>query len=135
MIKTFNLKEFLFFGLAGVVGYLVDAGSTLLLAGTLGPYLARIPAFIGAASVTWLINRSTTFKHSDKRHDNLVKEYFHYLSIMIVGLIANYIVYAIAVKIIGQTTFAILLSVALGSLAGMVVNYFNSKKYIFTKKI
>jgi len=134
MKKTFQIKEFIYFGLAGFIGYLIDAGFTLVLADIVSPYLARIPAFIGAATATWLINRNFTFRHSNKRHNNVYKEYIHYLSIMVFGLIANYTVYAIAIIVLGHSTFSILASVAFGSLAGMLVNYFNSKSFIFTEK-
>lgn len=134
MSRIFNLKEFIVFGIAGVFGYGVDVICTLLLSNIVGPYIARIPAFIGAATATWIINRNITFNKINRVHDNLLKEYTHYVTLMLLGLIVNYTVYVITISMLGDGTYTIALSVALGSLAGMFVNYFNSKKYIFGNK-
>lgn len=127
-------KEILLFGIAGVLGYLVDVTLTYLLHDATGPYLARIPAFICAATTTWIFNRWLTFAATEKRHKSLWKEYLHYLSLMVFGLIVNYVVYAVSITILGNNKYSILICVALGSLAGMVVNYMNSKKHLYRSK-
>lgn len=128
-----NYKELLLFAGAGVLGYLADVATTLLLEGLLGVYAARIPAFVAAVTVTWIYNRNITFKSSESKHESLITEYFHYAGLMVFGLIVNYIVYAIAISVMPDSKYSIILSVALGSLAGMIVNYVNSKKFIFKK--
>lgn len=127
-------KEIAFFGVAGILGYLVDVALTTLFHPFVGPYLARVPSFIGAATITWLFNRTFTFAHTEKRHKSLRKEYLHYLGLMLFGLVSNYVVYAISITLISNTRYAIPLSVAFGSLAGMVVNYVNSKKHLYRTK-
>lgn len=122
------------FGSAGVLGYLADASVTLLLEEALGVYLARVPAFLAAATVTWVINRNYTFGKNSTRHNSLFKEYLHYLSVMIFGLMANYATYAVSITILkDRVDYAILLAIAMGSLAGMIFNFINSKKYIYNK--
>lgn len=128
-------KSFLLFAVSGVLGYLADLFITLLLGGLIGFYFSRIPAFIGATLVTWVFNRNITFKGKESNHDKLLLEYLHYASLMILGLVVNYIVYAACLYILPETIFSVAISVAAGSLAGMFVNYINSKKYIFNKKI
>ena len=132
-MKSIKLKELFWFGVAGFFGYLVDAGTTILLSGLMNVYLARIPAFIAAATVTWLFNRRVTFSSYSTKSDSIIKEYLHYVSLMIFGLLVNYLVYVIAVSLLPKSSYEILLSVAFGSLAGMLVNYLNSKRFIFTK--
>jgi len=128
-------KELLSFGVVGVLGYVVDVLITSLLHPLAGPYVARIPSFICAATVTWAFNRKLTFANTEKRHRSLLKEYLHYLGLMIFGLVVNYIVYAISITLIGgDKRYAIVSCVALGSLAGMVVNYMNSKKHLYRTK-
>lgn len=127
-------RELVFFGIAGVLGYLVDVTLTTLLHPLAGPYIARIPSFIGAATVTWLFNRTFTFAHAEKRHQSIWKEYLHYLGLMVFGLATNYAAYAISITFIGNNKYAIPLCVAIGSLAGMVVNYVNSKKHLYRTK-
>ena len=131
MIK---LKELFLFGVAGVIGYLGDVFTTLLLHGILGVYVARLPAFVVATTLTWIFNRNITFSVHRSHHESLIKEYFHYTSLMIFGLIVNYIVYAVSITIIGHGKFAIFICVGLGSLSGMAVNYLSSKKYLFNIK-
>ena len=128
-----KVKEPFLFGVAGVIGYLVDVLVTLLLAPVLGVYAARIPAFVAAATATWLVNRSVTFKAHTSKHQSLWREYVHYVSLMVFGLVVNYLVYVTAITIMKDMQYAIIISIALGSLSGMVVNFINSKKYIFNQ--
>lgn len=132
-MKSIKIKELFWFGVAGFFGYLVDAGITLLLSSFLGVYLARIPAFIAAATFTWLFNRMITFSGYSKKNSSIVKEYFHYVSLMVFGLLINYLVYVVSVSLLPKSNYEILLSVAFGSLAGMIVNYLNSKRFVFSK--
>jgi len=129
-MKKTIIKEIFVFGIAGVVAYLVDVSLTTLLEPYLGVYIARIPAFLAAATTTWVINRKITFRHRPSKYKNLLAEYGHYLSLMLVGAIVNYVAYAIAVTFI-QGDFKVVISVAIGSLAGMGVNFITSRKYIY----
>lgn len=131
--KNLNFKEILYFGIAGVIGYLVDVIVTLVLNPILGEYFARIPGFLAAATATWVFNRLFTFGKESSKHTNIFKEYLHYLSLMVFGLAVNYVTYVIAVSILIDNKWAIPISIAFGSLAGMTVNYLNAKKYIFNK--
>lgn len=127
-----RFKEISFFGLAGIIGYLIDVLATLLFVPLLGIYLARIPAFLLAATTTWVINRSVTFKSKRPQH-GLLKEYLHYLVVMLGGLVINYLVFAAAVTLLPNTTHSIFLAVAMGSLTGMLLNYSLSRRHIYKK--
>ncbi len=133
MLKSKKFRQLLLFGVAGVVGYVVDASITVLLEPHIGAYVARIPAFLMAATSTWMINRTFTFGAGSSRHTRIWKEYAHYLSIMTVGLAVNYISYAIAVSVLEPKPSNLLICVGIGSLAGMGVNFVLSKRYIFNR--
>lgn len=124
-------KELIYFGVAGVIGYLVDVTITIVSQPLLGAYFGRVPAFIAAATATWLFNRTLTFAAKNKVHESLFHEYFRYLGLMVFGLIVNYAVYALSITFLGRHNYAIFISVALGSLAGMSVNYLNSKRFLY----
>lgn len=126
------LVEAALFGVSGFVGYLVDSGVTTVLIYVMSPYLARIPGFISAATVTWFINRNITFKNRNKRYDKLYKEYLHYMSLMAAGAAVNYGTYAICVVLFGSFPLSTFVYVAIGSLAGMLVNFITSRKYVFS---
>jgi len=127
------VRQLFFFGLSGVAGYIVDASITVALKPHLGVYLARIPAFMAAATATWLINRNITFGKETSKHTSILKEYAHYLSLMLFGMAVNYGAYALSITLMPDIPHAVLICVAIGSLAGMVVNFFTSKKFIFNK--
>lgn len=133
LLQKLPVRQLFFFGISGVVGYIVDASITTVLDPSLGVYFARIPAFIAAATSTWLINRNLTFGKHTSRHTSLLKEYAHYLSLMIIGLTVNYAAYAVSITMFGHIPHAVLICVAIGSLSGMFVNFIVSKKFIFTK--
>ena len=127
-----KLTEIIHFGLAGVAGFISDYLTTLIFSLFVSPYIARLPAFISATITTWLLNRTYTFK--DKSHyASALKEYVHYTSLMLVGLLVNYSVYAVVYAFLSSSNGRLILSVAAGSLSGMAINYLLSKKYIYRK--
>lgn len=130
LIKKY--RSFLLFGCAGVLGYVVDLTITLLFGPLLGKYLARIPAFLGASFITWLFNRSITFKER-KVKKSLLIEWLHYVSLMLVGLTINYTVYIIVVHIIPTSIVNTAIAVACGSIAGMSMNFLSSSKLLYKK--
>jgi putative flippase GtrA len=127
-------KEFLIFGIVGTLGFLVDAGVLYLLKGSLGLYWARVPSFFCAATATWLLNRQFTFR-SRVSGVSIFQEYAKYFGLMLGGGAVNYLVYAIAVSLLPAASYLPLASVALGSIAGMFVNYFFARYFVFRRKL
>lgn len=125
-------REFVFFCIAGSIGFVIDVIVVSCLREALGVYGARIPSFLCAATGTWVFNRRYTFQGTVKR--NIWSEYVHYLSLMGVGGILNYVVYAAAISFLCDWQYGLLISVALGTGAGLVVNFLISKYYIFKPK-
>jgi putative flippase GtrA len=118
------------FGVGGVLGFLVDSGVLYaLLAAGLGPYAARVPSFLCAATATWLVNRYWTF--ADRRSDRGGAEWGRYVLAMVVGGALNYAVYALLVAQSDLVRAWPVLGVAAGSLAGMVVNFLSSWFLVF----
>ena len=127
-------KEFLIFGIVGTLGFLVDAGVLYLLKGSLGLYWARVPSFFCAATATWLLNRQFTFR-SRVSGVSIFQEYAKYFGLMLGGGAVNYLVYAIAVSLLPAAFYRPLASVALGSIAGMFINYFFARYFVFRRKL
>lgn len=132
-MKNHNIKEVLLFAVAGLLGYIVDVLVTIMLNEVVNPYIARIPGFVAAATATWLFNRNYTFGVNKSKYATIWKEYLHYVGLMTIGLMVNYAVYVLAVTMLPVSIYEIALSVAFGSLAGMAVNFINSKRYIFNQ--
>lgn len=123
-------KTVLFFACAGVFGYVVDVTVTLLFSPLTGEYLARAPAFIAASTSTWLINRKLTFSGRETEK-GLFSEWLHYMSLMLGGLLINYIGYAVVIYLLPRGVVSIAVAVGIGSLLGMTVNYLTSSKYLY----
>lgn len=122
-------REFLAFAVVGVIGFGVDVGVLYLLASALGWYGARVVSFLAAASATWVLNRSFTFK---SRHSgvSLLREYGRYLLTMLAGALVNYAAYALTLHWLSGR-LAPALGVALGSCAGLAVNFLSARHLVF----
>ena len=133
------MRSLLLFGVAGVLGLVVDAAVLYALAPWLGWYGARALSFWAAASATWAFNRRLTFSDAaaPASRGGVARQYLHYLAAMLVGGAVNYGVYALALARVPMPWFSPglkpLVCVALGSLAGMGVNYASSRWLIFRR--
>lgn len=126
------LRQIIFFGFAGVVGFAVDTLVLYLLKSAFGLYWARFFSFVAAVWVTWMINRHITF--TEKRYTHWYQELAYYFLCMTVGGVVNLATYMLLVS---QNTIIVqypIIGVAVGSLAGMIVNFLNSKFFIFKQK-
>lgn len=122
-------KEFLFFAIVGAVGFGVDLAVLYLVAPLLGWYGARVVSFVAAATTTWVLNRRYTFtaRASDA---SLLREYAHYLLTMLAGALVNYAVYVLTLHWLSGP-LAPAVGVALGSCAGLVVNFLSARYLVF----
>jgi len=123
-------RQFITFAVVGTVGMCVDLGVLYLLAPHLGWYVARVLSFIAAATTTWALNRSFTFA-TRRSGVSLVREYAHYLVTMLAGAAINYTVYAATLHWVGDSIFTPALGVALGSVAGLLVNFSSARQLVF----
>jgi putative flippase GtrA len=135
-------RQLLLFAVAGVIGLAVDMGVLYLLAPLLAHgfappfnwYAARVLSFICAATATWLFNRRFTF--AGARAASLWRQWLAYLSAMLGGAAVNYAVYVLALRLLAEPLglLAPAASVALGSLAGMGVNFLSARHLIFRRR-
>jgi putative flippase GtrA len=136
MIRQLISRQFLRFGIVGGIGFLVDAGLLrLLLMAGLGYYGGRLISFLAAATVTWILNRSFTFRREGEwARKHPAHEWLHYLGLMVIGGVVNYATYAAAIEISDLVRQHPELGVALGSIAGMLINFWSAKTMIFERK-
>lgn len=119
------------FGLVGCAGYCVDAGGLYLAlyALGLGYYTGRIISYALAASSTWYMNRQFTF--ADTRNDARFREWARFVTLNLLGGGVNYAVYAAYVGTHAGSAVAPAVGVALGSIAGMFINFYLSRWFVF----
>ena len=122
--------QFLRFALVGCAGFLVDAGvlNAVLLLGA-DRYSGRLVSYLAAATFTWALNRNYTFRA--QRDTRLLGEWGRFLAANAVGGLINWTTYAILVSV-STTVFAHpAIGVGAGSLAGLVVNFTLSRRFVF----
>lgn len=112
--------------MVGVLGFVIDAGllQMLVIGMDANPYAARLISFFIAASATWQMNRRYTF---DVGHKPTHTEWLSYVAFMVLGALVNYGVFAVCIAYWALAHAQPWLGVALGSLAGLGVNFLTSR--------
>jgi putative flippase GtrA len=123
----------MWYGLTGVLGFLVDAGVLhLLVTGwNTNLFLARGCSFTCAATTTWLINRVVTFSPRHRRPRPLLAEWAAYFAASVGGGCLNYLVFAVAVRLSPLLHQIPSIAVALGTIAGMAFNFLMYARVVF----
>jgi putative flippase GtrA len=127
------VKQLAQFALAGTIGFLVDSGVLLLVYAWAGAYAGRLLSFAAAVLATWLINRTLTFRHQ-RGGKPLHREFSLYVLSMLGGGAVNVFTYACLVYFFDLSLTLLPVAVAVGSLAGMLVNFWLSKRFVFTAR-
>lgn len=128
-------REFLSFAVVGAAGFVVDVVVLYLLAPLLGWYGARVLSFLAAATATWALNRRYTFsaRRANNGSGSVLREYLGYLVTMLGGAVVNYGAYVLVLHEMSGA-WAPALGVALGSCAGLVVNFLSARYLVFRAK-
>ena len=123
-------RQFFRFAIAGAAGFVVDTVILyLMLKLGLGPYAGRVVSFLCAVFATWQINRRYTFDRPTSR--SIWREWNEYLAAMICGGACNYAAYVAAIKLLPAAPLTPLAAVAVGSIAGMFVNFLIARHWVF----
>lgn len=127
-------RQFLWFCLSGGLAFLIDAGCTQawVWAG-LDPWTARGLAFPVAVTFTWLFNRRYTFR-TPTRTQGLWREYLTYVGTQVFGLSVNLGSYALLVWLSDTVHAWPVIGVAVGSVAGLLVNFLGAKHLAFRRR-
>lgn len=132
MLNKNTLLQFWRFGVAGAIGFAVDVALLYLcLAAGTGFYPGRLVSFLGATLVTWQINRHFAFRGHETV--SLWRQWWQYLFVVLGGGVVNYLVSALMIQFLPPHSWLPLLSVAAGSIAGMLVNFINTRVFVFRR--
>lgn len=123
------------FAVAGGVGFLVDAGvlEALVRFAGIQVHFARVISFLAAVTATWLINRTFTFRVA-RVGGSLIAEWLKYFGSSLGGGAVNYAAFAATIGFSAYAREHLIVGVAVGSLAGMVVNYLLYSRFVFRRK-
>jgi putative flippase GtrA len=125
------LRRGAIFVAVGAFGFLVDSG-VLILASTAGvPALpARVISILAAVTSTWVLNRHWTFE-VQRSERGLFIEWISYLIASGAGLIVNFGAFLSFVRVKPEIPGVLVAGVAVGSLAGMIVNFVLYRFWVF----
>lgn len=124
------------FLVAGTVGFAVDAGILwwLVRAGW-SPITARIPSFLTAASVTWLINRHFAF--ADRRARGApaaAGEYTRYVLSQLAGALLNLAIFAATLWAVPEWRSRPVYALVVASAGAMAFNYAAMQGFVFSRR-
>jgi len=119
------------FAVSGALGFGVDTGVLYGFMAVGVPFqVARAFSFLAAATFTWGFNRRHTFRSSALNPPSW-REWLHYLAAMAVGGVINYGVSVWCYQSGGLFRDHPVLALALGTGAGMVVNFLSARFLVF----
>ena len=121
------------FLVAGVVGFVVDAGvlSLLIWLGS-GPRLGRLASFAAAMLTTWLVNRNRTF--GDRAGPPSLGEFTRYAAASGLAALVNLGVYMALVSWVAYFRTWPILALALSTGAAMTLNFWSYWKVVFVRR-
>ena len=123
--------SFLRFGVVGVVGFSVDF---LVLHGLVtyvgfNYFTGRLVSFSVAVAVTWLLNRSWTFRHGQRR--GRLSEALIYVAVQGAGGVANIATYTAAIALVPVLKHYLIAPLAMGSAVGLCLTFLGAKHLAF----
>lgn len=127
------MRRFILFCISGTLGFIVDTGVYYLAALAVPYYAARGLSFFVGVITTWLFNRNVTFRGL-KFNGSLMAEFLTYFSSMLAGGTVNYLSFVLCMKVWPLVAEFPVLGIAVGSIAGLFVNFALSRLVIYRTK-
>jgi putative flippase GtrA len=130
MLNQHTMRQFWRFGIAGGVGFVVDVIVLYLaVGGCSGGYRGIVASFFCATFATWQVNRNFAFAAATSM--SVWAEWWRYVLAVLGGGLVNYLVFSLVVATLPPSPLLPLISVAAGSIGGMVVNFVSTKLLVF----
>jgi putative flippase GtrA len=123
------IAQFMRFGVVGLIGLVIDTATVYGLRYSLGLYGAGLVAYFTSATVNWVLNRIWTFRGlgSGPAH----RQWGMFLITNLAGFVLNRGTYAVLVTFVAAAAAQPVIATAAGSMAGMFVNFYMSRKVVF----
>lgn len=117
--------------MVGAAGFVTDA-ATFSIAFHIfgfGHYGSRLIAFLLAVSLTWMLNRTFTFKVI--ADGNRAREYMRYLFVQVFGALINITIYGLCIENSRVFFEFPILALILGSISAMFFNYTGAYRFVY----
>jgi putative flippase GtrA len=129
LARTGLSRDFIRFGIVGSMGFCWDTATVYALKGAAGLYIAGLCGFLVAGTANWVVNRLWTYRHLD--HAAAHHQLMRFLAVNSVGFVFNRGTFFTLVALSLRCREHPVLAIIAGSAAGLLFNYFLSKKYVF----
>lgn len=129
LARTGLSADFIRFGMVGALGFCWDTATVYATKSHFGLYAAGTLGFIVAATANWVMNRCWTFRH--REHGAAHVQWLKFLAANFVGFIFNRGTFFTLIAISAFCRAQPVLAIIAGTAAGLVFNYFLSKKLVF----
>ena len=129
LARTGLSQDFIRFGVVGTLGFCWDTATVYATKNHFGLYIAGTLGFFVAATANWAINRIWTFRH--RAHGAAHVQWLKFLAANFVGFIFNRGTFFALVTVSSLCRAQPVLAIIAGTTAGLVFNYFLSKKLVF----
>lgn len=123
------LVEFAKFGMVGCCGFVVDTAVVYALRGSLGLYGAGLVSYVIAGTVTWILNRTWTFR--GRGGGPAHQQWGRFLGANTLGFTLNRGTYALLVTFVPLCAAQPVFATFAGGVAGMFVNFNMSRALVF----
>jgi putative flippase GtrA len=129
LARTGLSADFIRFGMVGALGFCWDTSTVYATKNHFGLYVAGTLGFIVAATANWVINRYWTFRHRNQGAAHV--QWLKFLAANFVGFLFNRGTFFTLVAISALCRAQPVLAIVAGTAAGLIFNYFLSKKLVF----
>jgi putative flippase GtrA len=126
------VPELLRFAVVGAVGFLVNTIAVTATSYVVDLYTTGAIGWLVAVTVSWYLNRNWTFRRAQKRGAGI--EWVKFVCANSAGFMAYLAAYSAAIAWCSMCGRWPVCAVALGSLAGLCINFALSRKLVFTSR-
>jgi putative flippase GtrA len=121
------------FFIVGAAGFMADALILLALTevAVAEPIAARAVSFSSALMLTWVMNRRWTFGSQARGWRALGSELVRYAAIQMTGGGVNLIIFSAIAAFFGGGPAELVIALAAGSAAGLLINYLGAERLVF----
>jgi putative flippase GtrA len=127
-------RELRNFVLIGGIGFVIDATILMVLTRLFGwaPWYARIPSFLTAVLVTWVLNRRHTFPGRGPQRRST--EAFFYIVIQICGAAINLAVFGACLYYAAWLRTVPVIPLAIGAVGGLAWNFAAARLLLYARR-
>ena len=127
-------REFSLFFLVGICAFSTDAivFQSLISFANVEPYVARIISAIAAICVSWVLNKSYTFKM--EKTDKVISKMLAHLAATTFSLAVNVMIFVSVLNLVAIARAYPIIALCIASGFGLIINFLLAKFWVFADR-